>query len=272
MRKVLIPHGAQPPQDWIDKANAVTSQLRSTTTSDERKTIIKENEGLWRDNRLRNWLLQLFNNKCWYTEAFESVSPIHVDHYRPKGKATELDGSETEAYWWLAFEWKNYRISGHLINSKKSDLFPIVEGSRANPDDLLSIKLEAPLLIDPLTDQAWLISYEKDEDGCVAVPAAGIDEAEEQRAVKTIVILGLNRIDKLNTKRAGVWDDCMQVLADYKGASREPQVFKIIYQAKAITQLRKMVEYNEEFSSIAEACIRKMASEPVRAQIAGQSS
>lgn len=271
MRKVLIPQGETPPQDWIDKANAVTDQLRSAATSEERKAIIQANEGLWRDDRLRNWLLQLFNNKCWYTEAFESVSPIHVDHYRPKGKARELDGNEAVGYWWLAFEWTNYRISGHLINSKKSDIFPIVEGARANPDDPLSIRFEAPLLIDPLTDQAWLISYEKDEDGCIAVPAADIDEAEELRAVKTIEILGLNRIDKLNKKREGVWDDCMQVLADYKGASLESQVFKVIYQAKAVTQLRKMIQYNEEFSSVAESCIRKQAPEPVRAQIAGHS-
>lgn len=267
MRKVLIPQGATPPQDWIDKANAVTEQLRNATTSEERKAIIQANEGLWRDDRLRNWLLQFFNNKCWYTEAFESVSPIHVDHYRPKGRATELDCNETVGYWWLAFEWTNYRISGHLINSKKSDFFPIVEDARANPDDPLSIRLEAPLLIDPLTDQAWLISYEKDEDGCIAVPAAGIDEAEELRAVKTIEILGLNRIDKLNKKREVTWDDCMQLLADYKGASLEPQVFKAIFQAKAVLELRKMIQYNREFSSVAEACIRKQAPEPIRAQI-----
>lgn len=271
MRKVLIPQGATPPQDWIDKANAVTNQLRSAATSEERKAIIQANEGLWRDDRLRNWLLQFFNNKCWYTEASESVSPIHVDHYRPKGKATELDGNEAVGYWWLAFEWTNYRISGHLINSKKSDIFPIVEGARANPDDPLSIRFEAPLLIDPLTDQAWLISYEKDEDGCIAVPAAGIDEAEELRAVKTIEILGLNRIDKLNKKREVTWDDCMQLLADYKGASLEPQVFKAIFQAKAVLELRKMIQYNREFSSVAEACIRKQAPEPVRAQIVGHS-
>ena len=231
------------------------------------KAIIEANEGLWRDDRIRNWLLGLFNNKCWYTEASESVSAIHVDHYRPKGKASELDGSEAEGYWWLAFEWTNYRISGQLINVKKRDVFPIAEGARANPDDPLSIKFEAPVLIDPLTDQAWLVSYEKDEDGCIAVAAAGIDEADKLRAEKTIDILGLNRLPRLNAKRAGVWDGCMQVLADYKGASLDPQVFKVIYQAKAVTQLRQMTRYDEEFSSIAEACIRKMAPEPVRAQV-----
>lgn len=270
MRKILIPQGAMPPPDWIADANAVTAKLREAATSEERNAIIEANEGLWRDDRIRNWLLGLFNNKCWYTEAADSVSAIHVDHYRPKGKAVELDGSEAEGYWWLAFEWTNYRISGQLINVKKRDVFPIAEGVRGNPDDPLSIKFEAPFLIDPLTDQAWLVSYEKDEDGCIAVPAAGIDDAEKLRAENTIEILGLNRLPRLNTKRADVWDDCMQVLADYKGATLEPQVFKAIYQAKAVTQLRKMTGYNQEFSSIAEACIRKMAPEPVRAQIAAQ--
>ena len=118
-------------QDWVDEADAVTTKLHAAASKTERDAIIEKHKGLWRDDRIRSWLLQQFNNKCWYTEAYDSVSSIHVDHYRPKGRAKDLDGNECEGYWWLAFEWKNYRICGQLINVKKLDVFPIVEGARA---------------------------------------------------------------------------------------------------------------------------------------------
>jgi hypothetical protein len=67
MRRVFI--CGTPPQDWIDDAEAVTVRLRAGANEAERAQIIKEKEGLWRDDRIRNWLLQQFANKCWYTEA-----------------------------------------------------------------------------------------------------------------------------------------------------------------------------------------------------------
>lgn len=264
MRRVYI-HGA-PPSDWVAEANAVTAQLRQATTATERKQIIEKNEKLWRDDRIRKWLLDQFNNKCWYTEAYESVSSIHVDHYRPKIRATDLEGIECEGYWWLAFEWDNYRICGQLINVKKLDVFPIIEGARANYTDIISLKLEAPVLIDPKTDQARLITYEKDEDACIAIPAAGINEVEENRAKKTIDVLGLNIRDRLNQKRADYWDRCMMAIADYKGAE-DAYVFRLIGQASVLKRLKDMVDYGAEFSSVSEACIRKNAPESLIASV-----
>ena len=46
-------------------------------------------------------------------------------------------------------------------------------------------RAEAPLLVDPLSDKARLITYEGDEDAFIAVPAAGIDDVEERRAKAT---------------------------------------------------------------------------------------
>ena len=257
MRRVFIQ--GTPPADWVADAEAVTDQLRITTTEAERKAIIEKHEKLWRDDRIRNWLLQQFNNKCWYTEAYDSVSAIHVDHYRPKGRVRDLDGKEYEGYWLLAFDWKNYRICGQLINVKKSDVFPIVEGSRANSTDPVSLKLEAPVLIDPLTDETRLITYEKDEDGCRAVPAAGISNTEKYRAEKTIELLGLNIRDRLNQKRTIYWDKCLMEIADYKGAQGAIYVLQKIYQVSALNRLKEMVAYAAEFSSVSEACIRKNA-------------
>lgn len=264
MRRIFIK--GTPPADWVADAEAVTKLLRAASNEDERAKIIEKNEKLWRDDRIRNWLLKQFNDKCWYTEARESVSSIHVDHYRPKGRAKDLDGNGCEGYWWLAFAWDNYRICGQLINVKKLDIFPIVEGMRANANDPGSLTLEAPLLIDPLTDQTRLITYEKDEDACVAVPAASINDAEKHRAEKTIEVLGLNLRDKLNRKRADFWDKCMMAITEYQHADG-PHALRIVLQATAKKRLREMVAYDAEFSSVSEACIRKNAPEPLIASV-----
>jgi hypothetical protein len=255
-----------PPQDWIDDAEAVTIRLRTAANESERAQIIKEKESLWRDDRIRNRLLRQFANKCWYTEAYDSVSSIHVDHYRPKGRIKDLEGNECDGYWWLAFEWKNYRICGQLINVKKLDIFPIISGVRANAVDPDSLCLEAPLLIDPRTDQARLISYEKDEDACIAIPAAGINDTEGYRAEKTIEVLGLNRRDRLNQKRATYWDHCLMAIADYQGA-RGPYALQRVAQASALKRLKAMVTYAAEFSSVSEACIRKNAPDSLVASV-----
>jgi len=123
MRKVVIT--GTPPQEWIDEASKLTEQLRKAPDIEARKQILEKNDGFWRDDRIRDWLLKQFANKCWYTEAEESVSPYHVDHFRPKGRITNLDKSQEDGYWWLTYNWENYVISGHLINSKKNDVFPL---------------------------------------------------------------------------------------------------------------------------------------------------
>jgi hypothetical protein len=264
MRRVYI--NGSPPQDWIDDAQVVTNQLRAATSDTERQEIIKKNEPLWRDDRIRIWLLNQFKDKCWYTEARDSVSSIHVDHYRPKGRVSSLKGVEGEGYWWLAFDWKNYRICGQLINIKKSDLFPITGVTRASSDNPDSLYFEAPVIIDPLKDESRLVSYEKDEDACIAVPANGIIDSERHRAEKTIEVIGLNRLSRLNQKRATFWDDCLLAIAEYKGAEG-PLALRLVCQAGALNQLKRKVTYDAEFSSVSEACIRKNAPEPLIAAV-----
>lgn len=263
MRKVII--CGTPPQDWIDDAQAVSDQLRAAANKAEREEIIDKKQSLWRDDRIRNWLLKQFNNKCWYTEAYDSVSSIHVDHYRPKGRVRDLNGNEKEGYWWLAFNWKNYRICGQLINVKKSDVFPLTEGVQATSERLL--RLEAPLIIDPREEEARLISYEKDEDACIAVPSADISDAEKFRAEKTIDVLGLNRLVRLNQKRAELWDECLMEIADYKSGAEDPQAIRLVNQVSAIKKLKRRVTYEVEFSSVSEACIRKHSPAPLIASV-----
>jgi hypothetical protein len=135
---------------------------------------------------------------------------------------------------------------------------------RATPDNPVSREYEAPLLIDPRTDQARLISFEKMDEGCDATPAGDIDAAEKSRAEATIAILGLNRLPRLNQKRGEIWDACMKEIQNYKTATNKPHALKVLTQSEAIMRLREMIQYKKEFSSVVEACIHKMAPSPVR--------
>lgn len=268
MRRVIIT--GTPPQDWVTDAQAVTKKLRKARSKTARDAIIEANEKLWRDDRIRDWLLGQFNNKCWYSEAMDSVSSIHVDHYRPKGRVKQEHGAKLEVgYWWLAFDWSNYRICGQLLNVKKWDLFPICEGVRCTPNNPVSLELEAPTLIDPLEDDTRLISYEKDEAGCIAVVAGDVGDLDIVRAEKTIEILGLNLRPRLNEKRNEFWDKCMMKITEYQHA-QGPQALRRVLQASAMSTLKEMIAYSAEFSSVSEACIRKNAPEPLIAAVFAQ--
>lgn len=264
MRKVVIQ--GMPPADWVAKAKVLEEKMTDAATPDERAALIEKHQAHWRDDRIRNWLLKQFNDKCWYSEARDTAAPIHVDHFRPKGRVTEKDGTHRDGYWWLAFEWTNYRICGHFLNVKKNDSFPILEGDCATAGNLLSLQLEAPVLIDPLSDSTRLISFERDEIACKAVPAASIGAADLRRVTDTIEIIGLNRPPALGRKRADFWDSCRMRITEYVNADG-PQVFRMINQTAAKVRLKEMIDYNAEFSSVAEACIRKNAPEPLVALV-----
>ncbi|MES2264736.1 MAG: hypothetical protein V4724_40075 [Pseudomonadota bacterium] len=55
-------------------------------------------------------LRDLFKKKCAYCEShFEAVSPVDVEHHRPKGGVQEDDTHR--GYWWLAAAWENLLAS-----------------------------------------------------------------------------------------------------------------------------------------------------------------
>jgi uncharacterized protein (TIGR02646 family) len=58
-------------------------------------------------------------DKCWYCECKQERSDLHVDHFRPKGRVT---GEKDHAgYWWLAFDWRNFRLACTFCNCIRED-------------------------------------------------------------------------------------------------------------------------------------------------------
>lgn len=266
MRPVRIPPGSKPPQDWLDEAEALTKKLKDEPDDKARIALIFANRKLWRDKRLLEWLTGLHYRKCWYSEARESVSSYHVDHFRPKGRAAQMDGTERTGYWWLTFDWKNYRLAGQLLNVKKRDRFPVEVPGIAQANMPATLDLEGSLLLDPIGNEAWLISFERNDDGeCLAGPCPGLEAQDRMRVDITIEVLGLNRLEALKENRADVWDSCLARIQDYKNAESEP----IMHTRKALRlvaarALADLCAEQAEFSSAAKACVSKLAPQPLR--------
>lgn len=261
MRPVRIPPGSTPPQDWLDEAEALTEQLKNAPDDKARIALVFAHRKLWRDPRLLNWLTDIHHRKCWYSEAKESVAPYHVDHFRPKGRAAQMDKSERPGYWWLTFDWKNYRLAGQLLNVKKRDLFPVQYPGSAQAANPLSLHAEGPLLLDPLTNDAWFVSFERIDDGeCLATACPGLTQPKTDRVALTIEVLGLNRLTSLNKNRADIWDRCLERIKEYNDADSNAMIqTQEALRLVAARGLAQLCAEDREFSSVAKACVDKQA-------------
>ena len=122
-----------PPNNWLKKAEKIKAKLNTLPDIEAKKKYIDQCAHVWA--ALKQDLLVLSNGKCWYCEAKEDRSDYHVDHFRPKKRVMLLDGTACDGYWWLAFDWTNYRIACSYCNSPhtgedgiargKSDSFPL---------------------------------------------------------------------------------------------------------------------------------------------------
>ena len=159
------------PQDWLDKAVKLQKALEGLKTIDEKLAHIDAHQ-IWQDKSLFKALSSVMEGKCWYSEAKELMSDRDIDHYRPKKKAKNIDDSEREGYWFLAYDWENYRFSSIYSNRLRKDkhtdveiaygkgtYFPLKAGTAAA---LTKVRLvdERPYLLDPtVKSDAALISF-----------------------------------------------------------------------------------------------------------------
>lgn len=138
--------------DLDEAKNAVAAEADPKKRSDLVEALRKR----W--VALRPYLEEVSYKKCWYVECRNPGTDDDVDHFRPKGRVHE-DPNHL-GYYWLAFDWTNYRLSCHRANrwrinqesgirGGKADHFPLIDaGTRAfSPED--DISLEVPALIDP---------------------------------------------------------------------------------------------------------------------------
>jgi len=251
-----IPFARREPSDaWKVKAGELLARLNQAPDRDTRNAIIDANSSVW--GELKDWLLEISHQKCWFSEAKDCFSHWHVEHFRPKKSAKDADGTEHDGYWWLAFDLTNFRICGSVGNTKKGTFFPLRPMcARIGPQG--DIRLEDPQLLDPAdADDPGLLSF--DFEGNAIVAPGVTDEWETARVLYSIEKLKLD-FGPLADKRKTVWAECWARILEYLRelhlyhADKQNPVARASYK-QAASSLRSMIREESELSSVARACI-----------------
>ena len=138
---------------WLNKARLYLNELSKKTTHDERKEYMAAH-GIW--SQFKPILIKYYGEKCWYSECSLEGTFGEIDHFRPKNKSTDEKKNEIlpDGYWWLAYDYLNYRLSCEKSNRSygdggKNDMFPLKAGTPAatqgNNNDI-------PILLDPCVE------------------------------------------------------------------------------------------------------------------------
>ena len=141
----------KPDAEWLKKAKDLTDkmiELHKQGKLEERNKLMEDNSAHW--GKLKEELLKLSHNKCWFSETKDLYSHYDVEHFRPKKEAKDLAGKDIGGYWWLAFDYHNYRICGNVGNRKKGGWFPLKENSPKSKHDDPCEESELIYLIDPI--------------------------------------------------------------------------------------------------------------------------
>jgi len=244
----------QPPMKWLDKARQLNQKLDAAESKEERDTIIDLNSKVW--GELKCWLLNLSHGKCWFSEAKDTFSHWDVEHFRPKKSAKDMDGNDREGYWWLAFDWHNYRICGNVGNRMKGTFFPLCEGSRvASSNARHLIEDEIPLLLDPVREgDPEHLSF--NEEG-MANPMPGLGGWPKQRAEESIKRYKLNDHEPLREARQRVWEKCRkQIEKALEPLQASPPTASSQEKLRcAFEELKEMLSHEEPFTSVTRECL-----------------
>jgi hypothetical protein len=231
-------------------------QLAMAPDKASRDALIDAKPALW--GKLRDWLLRLSNDKCWYSEARDLFSVLEVEHYRPKNRCKRVPrGAVSDGYWWLAFDWANYRLCGKIGNAKKGDFFPLAAGSPVAAYNGITVLNEIPLLLDPACPgDPDLVSF--DEDGSF-VPHADADDYTKLRVETTRDRLNLDH-GRVRKGRQRIWSRCWTLIKECRdivlqGAAIGPAERATLNLKKE--ELRRMAQPDAEFSSVARQCMLK---------------
>jgi len=251
LRFIQIPLPPNLPARWLTVYVGRVSRVNALGTHELRSEYIRKH-GSW--GLLKKWLANASGHKCWYCEAKSTRAPFDADHFRPKLGIT-VDGVKLaghDGYYWLAYEWWNFRLSCQRCNRPEKDdsdilygkanEFPVRDEAQRCALPAGSLVSESPRLLDPCV-QADCELLAHGIDGEVKPVAAG-GTWENQRARYTIDQLGLNEWNTPEDKR-GRWQT-LATLLQLAGNTANAQV-------KA--ELKKYLSPDHEYSCFFRSCI-----------------
>lgn len=250
------PWGADRWQGWLDRSNEYKQELErlhQSGDSEGRNKFIDDHSAHW--GLLKPWLTVLSLGKCWFSEAKEIFSHYDVEHFRPKKEAKELDGTLRDGYWWLAFDYTNFRLCGNVGNRKKGGWFPLNSESCLSSFDNPREESEEPYLLDPTSSyDVELIAF--DEEG-KAFPEPTCSDWEKFRVEETITRLKLNEHSNLAEERRKVWQKVTLEIDEFLAAKSRclggnPAAKERL--EKHGKRIKKLSRESSELSAVAKCC------------------
>jgi len=254
------------PEAWLAKVARLQAELEACADGAARKAFVRSaRASIW--GEIKEQLLALSHNKCWYSEASDAVSDWHVDHYRPKGRALDEDGTEHEGYSWLALDWQNYRIAGSYPNSPhldaqgvargKWDFFPLATFSERATWENRSTEREVCLILDPTKkSDPKLVTF--DEQG-LPQPADPNNVIVKKKVEVTVHYLFLDS-PRLVAARKRKWRDTSDWIEEYQnvcppdlGQCTQQDVYRF---ERHVARLSKLTGPDSPYASTARACLR----------------
>lgn len=265
-----------PPEEALIKEGEKLTKELSSLPKGDRADYIERHKSYW--GKLKKHYSKLSHGKCWYTDAKDVASDYHMDHFRPKKQTKELTkkapkinevplktSNNADSYWWLAFDWKNYRFSASIPNESKHTYFPLKEGTKAaqKSEELAN---EWPGLLDPtVEDDVELITFNEEGKVC---PAVENDECwDAQRVLLSVEVYNLNA-KSLSDARKEVQQSCEQLIRKIKSArenyyKKDDPSYRGLYK-ELLEDLRKKTKEDVELSSVALEYIRNYPDKHIR--------
>jgi hypothetical protein len=190
--------------------DSLAAELAAKPTA-ERSAFINSSankEASWGHPDVLSALRAIAGNKCWYSEVQLDGADPNVDHFRPKGRVREVDadlvntGDERAGYWWLAFEFSNYRLAAMHANQRRVDVdtaggkwdYLPIRGARAPDGTPWGEIMEDLLALDPCSaTDVRLLWFDPDGKPCVSDWKRKPNLGDAERVKATIWLYHLDK-------------------------------------------------------------------------------
>lgn len=222
---------------------------------DLRNQLIDKHSAHW--GELKPWFEALSDGKCWFSDVRELYSHYDVEHFRPKKEAKALDGTVRDGYWWLAFDYTNFRLCGNVGNRKKGGWFPLRNGSSCSTFSAPCEESEEAYFLDPIrASDVNLLGF--NEEGKL-IPWPNVSEWDGMRVKETAKRLKLNEHHLLTEERRKIWQSIHRLAGKYEeltARSAKGGNPGATQKAEATAKrIKEMIAPGEELSSVARCYI-----------------
>ena len=258
----------QLPTGWKKRADDLKKKLSKAPTDAARAKIMNDRP-IWQE--LFVPLRNLSYGKCWYSETNDVMSDRNIDHFRPKNKAINVNGiprSDEKGYWWLAYDYENYRFSSQYANQKRKDKFKKkrITGGKGDQFPLFAdspvaktknrCRDERIMLLDPCDrNDPGLLTF--DSKGVAMPDASAILNPDNKTRVEVSIMVYNLDYSLLEELRERVWGTCQRKIDEIRKITNGPdgisnsEIDRVNF---LLNEIRQMTDRNAVVSAVSIAC------------------